>query len=299
MIHRLDPTLRCYVQNHAPGFRNDSSEHCRTHDSVVPRRGPGCGVSFGGHTRGSPGCSAGCSAGLRRPRRPVRCRTKPERAIGVAPGHVRLYIEAETQALIAGNVPLGGSLRYLVDVPLTPKGKVPKLKKSEVILFARAVPGSAGAIQLVMPDSQLQWSAELEARLRPILSALAAPTVPPKVTGIRDALSVAGNLTGESETQFFLRTSSGAPLALSVVRRPGLSPAWGVSYSEIVDQAVRAPQPETLGWYRLACFLPQQLPPAANLSTSQPDRARADADYRFVLQQLGPCGRTRQPPPGI
>lgn len=221
---------------------------------------------------------------------------EPERATGIAPGHVRLYIEAETQALISGNVPLGQSLQYLVDVPLTAKGKPPKLKKSEVILFARAVPGRPGAVQLVAPDAQLPWSAGLEARLRPILAGLVAPGTPPKVSGIRDALSIAGNLSGESETQVFLRTPDGAPLAMSVVRRPGFPPAWGVSYSEIVDQAVRAPQPQTIAWYRLACFLPASLPPAANLSSSQTDRARAEADYRFILQQLGPCPRTRKPP---
>lgn len=226
-------------------------------------------------------------------------KVEPERAAGVAPGFVRLYIEAETLALISGNVPVGQALRYLVDVPLTAQGKVPKLKKSEVILFARAVPSNPGTLQLIMPDSQFPWSAEFEARLRPVLAALIAPGAPPKVAGIRDALSVAGNLAGESETQIFLRTQGGAPLALSVVRRPGLAPAWGVSYSEIVDQSVRAPQPQTLGWYRLACFLPDTLPPAANIATDQTDRARAEADYRFVLQQLGPCGRTRPVPPGI
>lgn len=223
-------------------------------------------------------------------------KVEPERAAGVAPDHIRLYIEAETQALIGGNVPLGQSLRYLVDVPLDAQGKVPKLKKTEVILFARAVAGRPGAIQLIAPDSQLPWSAGLEAQLREILAALVAPGAPPRTTGIRDALSVAGNLAGESETQFFLRTPDGAPLALSVVRRPGVAPVWGVSYSEIVDQAVRPPQPRTLGWYRLACSLPASLPPAANLSLNQADRARADADYRFVMQQLGPCQRMRKPP---
>lgn len=224
---------------------------------------------------------------------------EPERAVGVAPGHARLYIEAETLALIAGDVPVGAQLRYLVDVPRDARARVPKLRKSEVLLFARAVPGQPGAIQLVAPDSQLPWSAELEARLRPMLAALAAADAPPKVAGIRDALSIAGNLTGESETQVFLRTESAAPLALSVVRRPGAAPAWGVSYSEIVDQAVRRPEQQSLGWYRLACFLPPQLPGSANLSTGSVDRARAEADYRFVLEQLGPCRRTRTPPPGL
>lgn len=220
----------------------------------------------------------------------------PERAPDVAPGHVRLYVEAATLALISGNVPLGESLRYLVDVPLDARGKVPKLKNSEVVLFARAVPQRPGEIQLVTRDGQLAYSAALEAQLRPILAALAAPSAPPRVTGLRDALSVEGNLTGESETQMFLSTASGAPVAISVVRRPGLPPAWGVSYSEIIDQAVRAPQPQTLGWYRLACFLPAQLPGTANLSREPADRARADADYRFVMEQLGPCPRLRTPP---
>ena len=64
---------------------------------------------------------------------------EPERSPGLEPGFVRLYIEARTSALIAGNVPVGGSLRYLVDVPLDAKGKAPKLKKQEVVLFARPV----------------------------------------------------------------------------------------------------------------------------------------------------------------
>ena len=220
----------------------------------------------------------------------------PERAPDVRPGHARLYVEAETLALISGNVPVGESLRYLVDVPLDARGKVPKLRKSEVVLFARAVPQRPGEIQLVARDGQLPYSAALEEQLRPILSALAAPSAPPRVSGIRDALSVEGNLTGESETQMFLQTASGAPVSISVVRRPGLPPVWGVSYSEIIDQAVRAPQPQTLGWYRLACFLPAQLPGAANLAREPADRARADADYRFVMQQLGPCPRLRTPP---
>ena len=221
---------------------------------------------------------------------------EPERALGVAPGYTRLYVEAETLALISGNVPVGESLRYLVDVPQTEKGKAPKLKKSEVILFARAVPSRPGAIQLVARDAQLPWSPELEERLRPVLAALIAPGAPPEVTGIRDALSAPGNLDGESETQIFLRTKSSDPLSLSVVRRPGFEPVWGVSYSEIVDQAVRAPQRGTLNWYRLACFLPRQIPAAAHLTQDPADRARAEADYRFVLQELGPCGRTRVPP---
>lgn len=221
---------------------------------------------------------------------------EPERSPGLAPGMIRLYVEAETLALVAGTVPVGESLRYLVDVPLTARGKAPKLKKTEVLLFARPVPSRPGEIQLVARDAQLPWSPGLEQRLRPILTQLVAPDAAPAIVGIRDALSVPGNLTGESETQIFIDTQSGAPVSVSVVRRPGFAPAWGVSYSEIVDQAVRAPEVETLGWYRLACFLPGTLPTQANLSSDPADRARAAEDYRFVLGQLGPCPRNRTPP---
>ena len=216
----------------------------------------------------------------------------PERAANVAPGYTRLYIEARTQALLAGKAPLGESVRYLVDVPLDAKGKAPKLKKREFLLFARSVPGRPGELQLTGPTAQLPYDETTAARLRPILAELAAADAPPAITGVRDALAVPGTLVGESETQIFLGTASGDPVSLTIVRRPGMAPAWGVSYSEIVDQAARPPEPDTLAWYRLACFLPEQLPRGANLSQDPASRTRASQDYAFVLQQLGSCPRT-------
>lgn len=216
----------------------------------------------------------------------------PERAPGVRPGHTRLYIEADTIGLLVGN-PVGSRLRYLVDLPLTSKGKAPKLKKREMLVFARTVAGRPDEIRLVAPDAQLAWSEDLEARLRPILAATIAPDSPPVVTEIRDALSVPGNLAGESETQIFLDTSDFRPVSISVIRRPGMTPMWGVSWSEIVDQAMRPPQRDTLEWYRLACFLPDSLPAAAILAGDSQSRARAGADYRYVLGQLGACPRNR------
>lgn len=216
---------------------------------------------------------------------------EPERAAGVRPGHARLYVEADTVALLSGAAPLGRSLRYLVDVPLDARGKPPKLKKREFLLFARTVPGRPGELQLVGPSAQLPWSESVEARLRPVLAALVAPEAPARVTGVRDALFVPGNLVGESETQIFLSAANGEPVSLTVVRRPGMAPAWGVSWSEIVDQAARPPRRDTLEWFRLACFLPAQMPASANLSRDGQSRAQAAADYRFVLDQLGPCPR--------
>lgn len=219
-----------------------------------------------------------------------------ERAPGLRPGFARLYIEADTIALISGKVPVGSSVKYVVDVPRDAKGRAPKLKKQEMLLFARSVTGSTGQIkvgeiQLVGQGAQIRWTPELEARVRPILSGLVAPDAPPAVMGVRDALSVEGNLVGESETQLFLSTKGDGPVSVTVIRRPGQQPVWGVSFTEIVDQAARPPQPNTLAWYRLACFLPQSLPGEANLSRDTGSRAQAAEDYRYVMTQLGACPR--------
>lgn len=218
---------------------------------------------------------------------------KPDRAPGLAPGFARLYIEATTVALVAGRSSVGGTLTYLVDVPLDAKGKVPKLKKREFVLFADSVPGRAGELRLVGPGAQLAYTPALEARLRPILTELyAAPdNVPPRITGISDALAVQGTLTGESETQVFLATENRAPVSLTILRRPGQRPQWGVSWGEIIDSSARPPQPETLRWYRLACALPPQLPSNANLARDPAERRLAAGDYAYVISQLGPCER--------
>ncbi|MGB3469248.1 MAG: hypothetical protein WBA51_00315 [Erythrobacter sp.] len=230
---------------------------------------------------------------------------KPERAPGLAPGFARLYIEAETLALISGSAAIGESLVYLVDVPLDAKGKVPRLKKREMLLFAnlagRAGDGGArGAaqLQLTARQAQLDYTPELEARLRPILSDLVAGDVPPVITGINDALAVPGTLTGESETQIFLATQDRSPVSLTVLRRPGQRPVWGVSWGEIIDSAARAPARETLRWYRLACSLPDSLPSSANLARDPAARRLAVQDYEMVLRELGPCNRviTQAPP---
>lgn len=214
-----------------------------------------------------------------------------ERAPGLAAGHARLYIEARTLALLAGNAALPESLRYLVDVPLDAKGKPPKLKKREFVLFARPVAARPGEVQLVSPRAQLSYTPALEARLRPVLTAVLAAGAPPRVTGVRDVLSSTGNLAGESETQIFLATAHGEPAALTVTRRPGMAPRWGVSWTELVDQAAQAPPRDTLAWYRLACALPRTLPAGAHVATDPADRARGAQDYRFVLDQLGHCER--------
>ncbi|MEP5575971.1 MAG: hypothetical protein ABJP48_05950 [Erythrobacter sp.] len=218
-------------------------------------------------------------------------RVDAERAPGLAPGFARLYIEASTLALLSGSTSIGESLTYLVDVPLTERGKAPKLKNREMLLFARAVPGRRGEIQLIGQSGQLDYSPALESRLLPILTQLAAPDTPPVVTGVTDALAVQGTLVGESETQIFLETSDRSPVSLTILRRPGQSAVWGVSWGEIIDSASRPPAPRTLEWYRLACALPAGLPSSANLAREPAARRLASQDYSFVIDQLGPCER--------
>jgi hypothetical protein len=215
---------------------------------------------------------------------------EPERAPGLAPGHARLYLEARTQALLAARSAIGESLTYLADVPLTAKGKAPKLKKQRFLIYADPVPGRPGSLRLV--GSQVLATPETEQLARSVIAAFAVPDAPPAVTGIRDVMSVPGNLVGESETQLFLNTANGTPVSLTVIRRPGMAPTWGVSWSEIVDQAARPPAPATVEWYRLACFLPAQLPPDAFLQTDRASRTRAEGDYRYIREQLGDCPRT-------
>jgi hypothetical protein len=219
-------------------------------------------------------------------------RVADERAPGLKPGMGRFYIEARTRALLVGKAPLGESIAYLADLPLDARGKAPKLKKAEVVLFARTVPGRPGELQLVAPGAQRLWTPELDARVRQVLQALVAPDAPARITGVRELLHVPGTLAGQGETQIFLTTADGSAASITVRHEPGRPPAWGVSFSELVADLGHPPQRDTLEWYRLACFLPNMPPPNANVSESYAARRQAEADYRMVLGELGVCNRT-------
>lgn len=219
---------------------------------------------------------------------------EPERASGVRRGWARIYVEARAVTLLSGPPLTGDALRYLADVPLDTKGKIPKLAKREVLLFARPVPGRPGELQLVAPDAQVLWSAEGETRLRSVLRELLAAGAPGRIGKVHEAIFVPGNLVGEGETQMFLETASGEPASITVVHAPGSERRWSVSFSEVVDSSGAAPPRETLAWYRLACFLPRNLDPAINVSSTETDRAQAGADYAWVLGELGACERMRK-----
>ncbi len=218
-------------------------------------------------------------------------RLKPEQAPGVRSGMARVYFKAKIRALLLGET-IGESASYLADVPVDPKGKPPKLKKTTALIFARPVAARPGELQLVSTVGQVAWSQPTEDRVRAILTELVAPGAPPRVTGVREVSFVPGNLIGEGETQIFLATEAGDAVSISVVHRPGEPPVWGVAFGEIVDQAARPPLRDTLAWYRLACFLPAGLSTATNLSGDGDTQRRAAEDYRYVRGQLGPCPRT-------
>lgn len=158
---------------------------------------------------------------------------------------------------------------------------------------SRSVPGNC---RLVAPDAQIAWDAAIETRLKGVLGELLAAGAPPQITGVREAIHVAGALAGEGETQLFLSTSGMTPASISVVRHPGEAARWSVSFSEVLETDGRVPQRDTLAWYRLACFLPEQLPAGANVSATPADAAQAEADYQLVRHDLGPCPRGRAGP---
>ena len=221
-------------------------------------------------------------------------RIRGAEAAGVTPGLTRFYVEADVTALIRGAGGVPPRIGYLLDVAADVRGRLPKLKKQRVLVFARRASGTNGSqLQLVAPDAQRPWTADIDAAARAIAREAVSADAPPRVTGVGNAFHVPGSLPGEGETQLFLKTANGRPVSISVLRRPGEQPRWAVALSEIVDEAAAPPRPGTLLWYRLACSLPPALPDASVGDLSPEDAAAAQQDYRFVIRSLGPCGRTR------
>lgn len=216
-------------------------------------------------------------------------RIAPDEAPGLAAGHVRFYVTADVGALIRAAGPLPARVGYLVDVPFDPRGRAPNLKRQRVIAFARAVAGRPDQVQLVTPDAQFVWAPALDQRVRDVVREVIAPEAAPAITGIGNAFHVPGTLPGEGETQIFLQTTTGAPVSLLVLRRPGEQRRWALSLGDIIDEAGGAPQSGTLPWYRLACGLPDALPETSLQSQDAENAAIAREDFAFVRESLGRC----------
>ena len=216
-------------------------------------------------------------------------------APGVMPGHRRFLVQADLVSLIRAPDSLPQRVSWLVDLPNDSRGRAARLpQRSELLLLAAPVSGRPGELRLVAADAQLPYSAALADRLRAILQEAHSDGAPPRITALGRAFHVPGAIPGESETQIFLMTADGRPVSLSVLRRPGERPRWAVSLAEMVDDNAAAPRPETLLWYRLACALPPSLPAQSIASASRQEAAAIRADYRFVLDSLGPCARSRR-----
>lgn len=220
-------------------------------------------------------------------------RVDPARTGPVKPGWARVYVEADTRTLLYGDSALGARLKYLADVKLEADGKMPKLRKQTMIVFARPVDQRVDELQLVAPDAQVPLAFAGEERVRALLAEIHAAEVAPPIVGVRDAYHTQGNLAGEGETQIFLRTANGDPASISVVRSPNAPPRWGLSIGELVNADAVPPARNTLAWYRLACGLPAQLPAAAQMASDPALRQAAAQDYAMVVRELGPCVRER------
>lgn len=219
---------------------------------------------------------------------------KGELAAGTKPGFQRHLITADLVALIKAPEGQPPQVRYLQDLPVDSRGKPPKLRKSESLLFAQ--PGRPGELQLSAQNAAVSWTAEREKTVRAILAEATHSDAPPLVRGISSAFHSVGSLPGEGETQIFLDTADNRPASLSVQRRAGEAPIWFVSLGEVVDEGVSQPPANTLLWYRLACFLPAEMPQGVTQGQTPSDSQQVAEDYKVVISALGPCKRTMARP---
>lgn len=220
-------------------------------------------------------------------------KVSPEQSIGVPVDKQRMLMEADVLALIRGQGGVTPRVKFLLDVPKDAKGKIPKLKKQRLFLLGSTVVGRPGEIRLSRPNALIQWSAANDTLVRAITQEAVQIDAPKAVVGISGAFYSAGTVLGEGETQVFLKTDKGQPMSLSILSRPGQAKSWAVSTAEVIDASATAPARHTLLWYRLACGLPRDLNAELVEAAESDNAARAQADYKFVIEALGPCGRKR------
>ena len=208
-----------------------------------------------------------------------------DNAPGLAAGRARLLVRARVAAAILAPDAVPAELDYLVETPLDAKGKPPKLKDAAVLLFLRAG-DRPGQFTLASARAQQPDAAATVATVRSVLAE--ARTNLPRVTGIASAFRVPGAVPGEAESQFFVSTADARPISLVVLSRQGQERTLQLALGDVIDEAAVGVKPQTLLWYRLACFLPQSLP--ASIDGDQ--RAGLEDDYRFALATIGKCART-------
>lgn len=217
-----------------------------------------------------------------------------EQAIGVPANMQRMIVDADVLALLRGDGGFAGTARFLLDVPKDAKGKLPKLKKQRFFLLGSKVDGKPGTIKLARPDALIEWSAGNDALVRTITKEAVLINAPPPIIGLTSAFHSPGTVIGEGETQIFVEGKANQIYSLSVLSRAGQTKRWSVSTGEVIDESSAAPAKNTLLWYRLACSLPRELDTKLVESPEADNVKRAQEDYRFIIQSLGRCDRTRR-----
>jgi hypothetical protein len=205
----------------------------------------------------------------------------------------RYLITADVTSVIRAVNSIPPRVEFLYDAPRDAEGRLPKLTKAVATIAALPVNGKPQALRLASPDALIFSGPNEAAAIRAIVTAALDPAAPPEISGVGSAFHTPGTLEGEGDTQIFLMTRDGRPISFNVIRTPAAAPRWSVSIDELVDASGAQPRRDTLLWYRLACFLPQTLPPAS--TASNPEQAAiVTEDYATIVRGLGPCRRTRR-----
>jgi hypothetical protein len=217
-----------------------------------------------------------------------------QQAVGVPVNLQRMLIEGDVMALLRSKDGMGGTVRFLLDVPKDAKGKIPKLKKQRYFLFANKVAAMPGTIRLIRPNALAEWSPANDNMVRAITREAVQLDAPQAITALTSASYSPGDIPGEGDTQIFLNATGGQPYSISVTSRAGKPKSWTVSMSDLIEEGASAPKRNTLLWYRLACGMPPKLGVDIIETADAENIARAQTDYDFVLQSLGKCDRLRR-----
>lgn len=212
---------------------------------------------------------------------------KPDEAGAAPAGKQRLLITAHVTAALRAPTAVAPQLQYIWDGPTDARGRALNNKGQQVLLFLRPATGRPDQLQLVSANAQLPLTAELDAQARMLLTAMARGDVP-VITGIGGAFRVPGAIPGEAESQFFVTTKSGKPFSLVLLTRPGQAQSLVVALGDVIDDAAKPVAPQSLLWYRLACFLPATLPD----TVAKGDVDAVAADYTAALKLIGACDRS-------
>lgn len=206
-------------------------------------------------------------------------------AVGVAAGRMRLSITAAVTNVLVSPGAMAGTLQWLWDAPTDARGRPPAVKGLDVLAFL-ATPAASGATRLATRRGQQPFDPAIADQVRSIMTEARSNAVP-LVRGVTNGFRADGTVRGESESQFFLATADGKPATLVVQNRPGEVRRVLVAQGDIIDDSARRVLPDSLLWYRLACFLPRTLPAAAG-----GDDPALAGDWRDAIVSLGPCGKT-------